>query len=86
MTCYGYLFNCHSHIVSVTKQHQHNTTSGVPQTIEMTEQLEISSPNDSENNRKRKRLTVLVLLVFLGSLRCSVVDVDSHVCTLSSLS
>lgn len=34
----------------------------------MTEQLEISSPNDSENNRKRKRLTVLVLLIFLGSL------------------
>ena len=34
----------------------------------MTEQLEISSPNDSENNRKRKRLTVFVLLIFLGSL------------------
>ena len=34
----------------------------------MTEQSEISSPNDSENNRKRKRLTVLVLLIFLGSL------------------
>lgn len=34
----------------------------------MTEQLEISSPNDSENNRKRKRLIVFVLLISLGSL------------------
>ena len=49
-------------------QWRSNNNSGVSKTIEMTEQLEISSPNDSENNRKRKRLTVLVLLIFLGSL------------------